>query len=67
MECRILCLSVSHWIRYKHWVLRGWTIGAKMEARGLEDALELRRPDQLREDVAEIMSIRQLSANTKTI
>jgi hypothetical protein len=67
MECHILCLNVCHWIRYWHWVLRGWTIGAKVEARGLKGALELRWLDQLREDVAEIMSIWQLSPGTKTI
>jgi hypothetical protein len=38
-----------------------------MEARGLKSALELRWLDQLREDVAKIMSIRQLSPGTKTI
>jgi hypothetical protein len=32
MECRILSLSVWHWIWYWHWVLRGWTIGSKLEA-----------------------------------
>jgi hypothetical protein len=32
MECCILCLSVYHWIWGWCWVLRGWTIGAKMEA-----------------------------------
>jgi hypothetical protein len=67
MECRILCLSVCHWIRNWHWVLRGWTIGAKVEAWGLKSALELWWPDQLCEDVAEIMSIWPLSASTKTI
>jgi hypothetical protein len=32
MESRILCLSVDHGIRYRHWVLRGWMVGAKVEA-----------------------------------
>jgi hypothetical protein len=54
-------------IRYWHKVLRGWTIGAKVEAWGLKSALELWWPDQLCEDVAEIMSIQQLSPGTKTI
>jgi hypothetical protein len=49
------------------WVLRGWTIGTKLKARGLEGALELRRPDQLCEDVIEIMRIGQLTASTETI
>jgi hypothetical protein len=57
MESCILCLSVNHWIRCRHWVLRGWTVGAKEEARGLKSALELRWPNQLWEDVAEIVSI----------
>jgi hypothetical protein len=57
MEGYILCLSVCHWITCRHWVLRGWTVGAKEEARGLKSALELRWPDQLGEDVAEIVSI----------
>jgi hypothetical protein len=38
-----------------------------VEARGLKSALELWWLDQLREDVAEIMSIRQLMPGTKTI
>jgi hypothetical protein len=38
-----------------------------VEARGLKSALELRWLDQLHEDVAEIMSIRQLTSGTKTI
>ena len=67
MESRILCLSVDHWIRYRHWVLKGWMVGAKVEARGLKSTLELRWLDQLHEDVAEIMSIWQLSPGTKTI
>jgi hypothetical protein len=32
MESRILYRSVYHWSWYWHWVLRGWMIGAKMEA-----------------------------------
>jgi hypothetical protein len=42
-------------------------IGTKLEARGLEGALELRRPDQLRKHVIEIMSIGQLTMSTETI
>jgi hypothetical protein len=42
-------------------------IGTKLKARGLEGALELRRPDQLCKDVTEIMSIRQLPTSTVTI
>jgi hypothetical protein len=67
MESCILCLRVDHWIRYRHWVLMGWTVGAKVEARGLKGALELWWLDQLHEDVAEIMCIGQLSPGTKTI
>jgi hypothetical protein len=42
-------------------------IQTKLEARGLEGALELRRPDELREDVTEIMRIWQLMASMETI
>ena len=49
------------------WVLRGWTIGTKLKARGLEGALELRRPDQLHKNVVEIMGIWQLTASMGTI
>jgi hypothetical protein len=45
----------------------GWTIGDKVEARGFKGALELWWPDQLCEDVAEIVSIWQLSLGTKSI
>jgi hypothetical protein len=38
-----------------------------VEARGLKSALELRWPDQLCEDVAEIVSIWQLSLGMKSI
>jgi hypothetical protein len=38
-----------------------------VEARGLKIPLELRWLDQLREDVAEIVSIRQLTLGTKSI
>jgi hypothetical protein len=31
MVGRILCLSVCHWIWCWYWVLRGWTVGAKVE------------------------------------
>jgi hypothetical protein len=64
-EC--LSLNIWYWIWRWDWVLRGWTIGTKLEARGLEGALELRQPDHLREDVTEVMSIRQLMASTETI
>jgi hypothetical protein len=67
MKSCILCLSVNHWIRCRHWILKGWTIRAKEEARGLKGALELWRPDQLSEDVKEIVSIGQLLPGTKTI
>jgi hypothetical protein len=60
----ILGLSVNHWSRCRHRVLRGWMIGAKEEARGLKSALELWWPNQLSEDVAEIVSIWQLSPGT---
>jgi hypothetical protein len=42
-------------------------IRAKEESRGLKDALELWWPDQLSEDVAEIVSIGQLPLGTKSI
>jgi hypothetical protein len=67
MKSGILGLSVNHWSRCRHWILRGWTVGAKEEARGLKSALELRWPNQLSEDVAERVSIWQLSPGTKTI
>jgi hypothetical protein len=35
VKSSILGLSVKHWSRCRHRVLRGWTIGAKEEARGL--------------------------------
>jgi hypothetical protein len=38
-----------------------------VEARGLKGALELWWPDQLCEDVAEIVNIWQLSSGTKSI
>jgi hypothetical protein len=41
MKSGILGLSVNHWSRCWHWVLRDWTVGAKEEARGLKSALEL--------------------------
>jgi hypothetical protein len=63
----ILGLSVNHWRRCRHWVLRGWSVGAKEEARGFKSALELWWPNQLSKDVAEIVSIWQLSSGTKTI
>jgi hypothetical protein len=63
----ILSLSVNHWSRCQHRVLRGWTVGAKEEARGLKSFLELWWPNQLSKDVAEIVSIWQLSTGTQTI
>jgi hypothetical protein len=67
MKSGILGLSVNHWSRCRHWVLRGGMVGAKEEARGLKSALELWWLNQLSEDVAEIVSIWQLSPGTKTI
>jgi hypothetical protein len=64
MKSGILGLGVNHWSRCRHRVLRGWTVGAKEEARGLKSALELRWLDQLCEDMAEIVSIWQLSPGT---
>jgi hypothetical protein len=37
----ILGLSVKHWSRCWHRILRGWTVGPKEEARGLKSALKL--------------------------
>jgi hypothetical protein len=42
-------------------------VGAKEKARGLKGALELWWSNQLCKDVAEIVSIWQLSLGTKTI
>jgi hypothetical protein len=64
MKSGILDLSVNHWSRCRYRVLRGWTVGAKEEARGLKGALELWWPNQLSEDVAQIVSIWQLSPGT---
>ena len=63
----ILGLSINHWSRCWHRILRSWTVGPKEEARGLKSALELWWPNQLSEDVAEIVSIWQLSLGTQTI
>jgi hypothetical protein len=35
----ILGLSVNHWSRCRHRILRSWTVGSKEEARGLKSAL----------------------------
>jgi hypothetical protein len=64
MKSGILGLSVNQWSRCRHWVLRGWTVRAKEETRGLKSALELWWPNQLSEDVAEIVSIWQLTPAT---
>jgi hypothetical protein len=64
MKSGILGLGVNHWSRCWHRVLRGWMVGAKEEARGLKSALELRWPDQLCKDMAEIVSIWQMSPGT---
>jgi hypothetical protein len=60
----ILGLSVNLWSRCRHRILRGWTVGPKEEARGLKSALKLWWPNQLSEDVTEIVSIWQLSTST---
>jgi hypothetical protein len=60
----ILGLSVNHWSRCRHRILWSWTVGPKEEARGLKSTLELWWPNQLSEDVTEIVSIRQLSTST---
>jgi hypothetical protein len=57
MKSGILGLRVNHWSRCRHRVLRGWTVRAKEETRGLKSTLELWWPNQLSEDVAEIVSI----------
>ena len=57
MKSGILGLRVNHWSRCRRRVLRGWTVGAKEEVRGLKSTLELWWPNQLSEDVAEIVSI----------
>jgi hypothetical protein len=63
----ILSLSVNHWSKCRHRILRNWTVGPKEEARGLKSALELWWPNQLSEDVAKIVSIWQLSPCMYTI
>jgi hypothetical protein len=60
----ILGLSDNHWSRCRYRVLRSWTVGPKEEMRGLKSALELWWPNQLSEDVAEIVSIWQLTSGT---
>jgi hypothetical protein len=67
VKSSILGLSVKHWSRCRHRILRSWTVGSKEEARGLKSALELWWPNRLSEDVAEIVSIWQLSPGTQTI
>jgi hypothetical protein len=42
-------------------------IGTDLKARGLESALELRRPHQMHKDVTEIMRIGQLTMSTEII
>jgi hypothetical protein len=60
----ILSLSINHWSRCRHRILRSWTVGPKEEARGLKSTLELWWLNQLSKDVTEIVSIRQLSTST---
>jgi hypothetical protein len=67
MKSSILGLSVKYWSRSWHRILRRWMIGPKEEAWGLKCALELWGPNQLSKDVAQIVSIRQLSTSTYTI
>jgi hypothetical protein len=67
MMSSILGLSVKNWSRSWHMILRRWTVGPKDEAWGLKCALKLWRPNQLRKNVAQVVSIRQLASSTQTI
>jgi hypothetical protein len=42
-------------------------IETKLKSRGLVGGLEMRRPNQLRKDVTEVVSIWKLMMSTKTI
>jgi hypothetical protein len=67
MKSSILGLSVKNWSRSWHRILRRWTVGPKDEACGLKCALELWRPNQLSKNVAQVVSIWQLTTSTHTI
>jgi hypothetical protein len=64
MEGGVLGLRINHWSRCWHRILWSWTVRPKDEATGLKSTLELRGPNQLSKDVAQIVSIRQLSTST---
>jgi hypothetical protein len=63
----ILSPNIYYLIWRWNWVLRSWVIEAELKARGLEGGLELKRLDQLRKDVTEVVGIWQLTASTETI
>jgi hypothetical protein len=67
MKSSILGLSVKNWSRCWHRSLRRWTVGSKNKAWGLKCALELWRPNQLSKNVAQVVSICQLTTSTHTI
>jgi hypothetical protein len=67
MKSSILGLSVKHWSRSWYRILRRWTVGSKNKVWGLKSALELWRPNQLRKNVAQVVSIWQLTMSTHTI
>jgi hypothetical protein len=48
-------------------ILRCRAVKYKHESSRIKSGLELRRFDQLREDVAEVLSLRQLTTSTKSI
>jgi hypothetical protein len=63
----ILGLRVKNRSRSWHRSLRRRTVGSKDKARGLKCALKPRRLNQLRKDVAQVVSIWQLSTSTNPI
>jgi hypothetical protein len=67
MKSSILGLSVKNWSRSWYRSLRRRTLGPKDKAWGLKCALELWRPNQLSKNVAQVVSIWQLTTSTHTI
>jgi hypothetical protein len=67
MKSCILGLRVKNRSRSWHRSLRCRTVGSKNEAWGLKCALKPRRLNQLRKDVAQVVSIGQLPTSTNPI
>jgi hypothetical protein len=63
----ILGLRVKNWSRSWHRSLRHRTVGSKNKAWGLKCALKLWRPNQMRKNVAQVVSIWQLTTSTYAI